>query len=279
MEDNDKINENNEIRDEDSRNSVNSQDLDLFTCGCCFSDEIPISDVITCSDGHIFCVQCVTKVTASHLATRRFVFCMDTTSKCKGVFLLKEIEKFKDKVVASNYSNMIARKYIHHAKVDNFYECHNCSNGAIIEGKSSLIFECSACGKGTCLDCKMEKHEDKKCPVYKKKYKQEIESTATVVIVCKCGDRFVKGDDSSCNKITCPTCARIYCYICGEKLRKIDGYNHFRTTPGGENNQTSTCPLWKGIPLRYKKLHISLPRYNIVKRFTRFLSRNKSIKV
>lgn len=28
-------------------------------CQCCFSDDVPIEDVIPCKEGHVFCKDCV----------------------------------------------------------------------------------------------------------------------------------------------------------------------------------------------------------------------------
>ncbi|XP_014288332.1 uncharacterized protein [Halyomorpha halys] len=35
----------------------------LLSCGCCFSDDLLAEDVVTCSEGHIFCRDCVKKCT------------------------------------------------------------------------------------------------------------------------------------------------------------------------------------------------------------------------
>ncbi|KAJ3498556.1 hypothetical protein NMY22_g19592 [Coprinellus aureogranulatus] len=54
-----------------------------------------------------------------------------------------------------------------------------------------------------------------------------------------------------CNKMTCPNCRQLSCYVCKEA---ISGYDHFHQNdprnPGGSSTQTK-CPLWDSVDVRH----------------------------
>ncbi|KAG9124036.1 hypothetical protein FRC07_013115 [Ceratobasidium sp. 392] len=60
---------------------------------------------------------------------------------------------------------------------------------------------------------------------------------------------FVK--DTGCNKMTCPKCRSLSCYVC---RKVIKGYDHFDQTPPGaarRGGQSSKCPLWDSVDQRH----------------------------
>ncbi|CAE6412625.1 unnamed protein product [Rhizoctonia solani] len=59
---------------------------------------------------------------------------------------------------------------------------------------------------------------------------------------------FVK--ESGCNKMKCPKCASLVCYVCRQIIR---GYDHFDQTPQGvaRNPKSKKCPLWESLEQRH----------------------------
>ena len=60
-----------------------------------------------------------------------------------------------------------------------------------------------------------------------------------------CHTQFVKEDDS-CNKVRCPHCYAVMCYICRQTLsdREASSYDHFCKHNKKNCRRCSRCPLW-----------------------------------
>ena len=62
----------------------------------------------------------------------------------------------------------------------------------------------------------------------------------------KCKQPFVK--EHGCNKMTCPHCNNVQCYVCSKSVRD---YQHF--DQGGRGNRTATCPLHDNMEARHER--------------------------
>jgi len=236
--------------------------IDTITCSCCFTDNLSKDDIITCNGNrnHTFCKICITKFVANSLGLRRPITCMETSVNCKHGFRLSKLENgILDQVVRTKYMDMMAKIFIRDSGIKNFVECYNCLNGVIIpEICSEKTFKCGACNCSTCIKCKNKSHEGitDSCKIIDRKSNKELRQTARAVIICKCGEKFTKSEDGSCNKVTCIKCSRVYCFICGKKLISTSAYYHFKNLPDNSVNLTGVCSLYGGKQTKYKNIYV-----------------------
>ena len=69
--------------------------------------------------------------------------------------------------------------------------------------------------------------------------------TEAVVRKCpnpKCNKRFFK--EEGCNKMKCPSCKTLSCYICREALDSKEPYKHFCRTPHCQHKSCGKCVLF-----------------------------------
>ncbi|KAI9345535.1 hypothetical protein BDR26DRAFT_138032 [Obelidium mucronatum] len=138
-----------------------------------------------------------------------------------------------------NQYNWIRRKLEHHA--GQFSE--------IAIPARPIPFNCKNCLLATCRDCGREWSACHVCHEVEKDslrlYVEQAMSEAFIRTCPKCMTRFTK--QSGCNKMTCPMCAFIMCYVCRKDIGEI-GYQHFcqhfRVIPGTVCGECSKCDLY-----------------------------------
>lgn len=233
--------------------------LNNIECSCCF-ENINIELSISCSEAHLFCKQCISYQVGISIGNRQSIKCMSPSVNCNGFFSLYMMEKaIADKKILDCYNKMITRCNIVQAKFENFYECR-CGYGMILS-KNVIFVKCYNCQFYSCVKCGLY-HEKDKCQVLTDRLQSsEMEN----IIFCLCGERFVKEDDRSCNKMRCPVCQRNYCWICKKKLNQYgtyESYHHFNgTLPDGTKLYGKNCPLYgKALSLKKKKVKPKKPK-------------------
>ncbi|KAJ3135019.1 hypothetical protein HK100_003156, partial [Physocladia obscura] len=111
----------------------------------------------------------------------------------------------------------------------------NCKNPACLQAS------CASCGKEwtACHVC----HEKEKDSL--RLYVEQAMSEAFIRTCPKCMTRYTK--QSGCNKMTCPMCKFVMCYVCRRDIQK-EGYNHFcqhfRIVPGTPCKDCAKCDLY-----------------------------------
>ncbi|KAI0351122.1 hypothetical protein OH77DRAFT_1411714 [Trametes cingulata] len=141
------------------------------------------------------------------------------------------------------------RKEIEAAGLEGLEECPFCEYKVVIENDMERLFRCEneACGTVTCRQCKKPDHLPKSCQEVADDKKLDIRHaieeamTAALMRNCpKCQKAFIK--EMGCNKMTCPNCGSLSCYVC-RKL--IAGYDHFGNPPPYTGKaDPNKCPLW-----------------------------------
>ncbi|KAJ1300746.1 hypothetical protein OPQ81_002389 [Rhizoctonia solani] len=225
-------------------------------CGCCFGD-YPFSWMIQCPDAHLFCRDCARRSAEECIGNRKTeLLCMDQ-SGCKLAFSESEIQRFLSEKSLELWYRIKQEKELELAQIDGLEGCPFCSYAVVIENEDERLFRCenSSCGIVSCRTCKKEDHLPKSCEEAEKDKaldgRHAIEEAMTKALMrnCpKCGQNFVK--ESGCNKMTCPKCRSLVCYVC-RKL--IQGYDHFDQTPQGaaRNPKCKKCPLWESVEQRH----------------------------
>ncbi|KIK93205.1 hypothetical protein PAXRUDRAFT_829200 [Paxillus rubicundulus Ve08.2h10] len=228
-------------------------------CGCCFSS-YPFDKMIQCPEAHLFCKSCMTSYASNQLGEHNpNILCMDQ-SGCKLPFPESELQRFLSPKLLELYHRVKQRKEIEAAGLENLEECPFCEYKCVIENTMEKLFRCENgdCGAVTCRECKKPDHLPKTCKEMEDDKHLDaqhvIEEAMTRALMrnCpKCQKSFIK--EMGCNKMTCPNCHTMSCYICRSI---IIGYDHFvdRGAHAGAraNRSTSTkCHLWDPVEQRH----------------------------
>ncbi|KAF9234720.1 hypothetical protein BU15DRAFT_52263 [Melanogaster broomeanus] len=232
-------------------------------CGCCFSS-YPFDKMIQCPEAHLFCSSCMTSYASNQLGEHNpNILCMDQ-SGCKLPFPESELGRFLSPKLLELYHRVKQRKEIEAAGLDHLEECPFCEYQCVIENGMEKLFRCEngECGAVTCRECKKPDHLPRSCKeVEDDKHldaQHVIEEAMTRALMrnCpKCQKSFIK--EMGCNKMTCPNCHTLSCYICRSI---INGYDHF--SDGGayaranaKSTSKSKCILWDTVDQPVEKRH------------------------
>lgn len=229
-------------------------------CGCCFA-EYPLRETVACEAGHSFCKTCARQHAETLIGARKTaIACMSTEVEggCKSVFPRHEVRRFLPEKNFAGWEKLVQQEEIRMALGGaKLIECPFCDFAVLDESgeddaaNGNSLFHCQnpGCMVVSCRLCSKPNHLPKKCDdVVKDKalqvqHKVEEAMTDALVRTCpKCpNSRFFKID--GCNKLTCPTCGSVICYLCREIIRGYDHFSHGgdgKPNPGGKDK----CALW-----------------------------------
>ncbi|KAF8575225.1 hypothetical protein K439DRAFT_1370428 [Ramaria rubella] len=227
---------------------------DGIECGCCFS-KFAFDKMVQCPETHLFCRSCCRSYAENQLGQHNpLLGCMDQ-SGCKELFPESELARFLPEKLLALYHRLKQQKEIAAAGLEGLEECPFCEYKVVIENAEEKLFRCEStdCGIVSCRACKKEDHLPKSCKeVEEDKHlsiRHAIEEAMTKALMrnCpKCAKGFVK--EHGCNKMTCPNCGTLSCYICRQV---ISGYEHFGNPPPYTGPQDpNKCNLWDPIEQR-----------------------------
>ncbi|KAI0055178.1 hypothetical protein BV25DRAFT_284450 [Artomyces pyxidatus] len=237
---------------------------DGIECGCCFST-YPFDKMIQCPDTHLFCGSCVTAYASTKLGEQNpDLPCMDA-SGCKMLFPDSELRRILPSKLLELYERVRQRREIEAAALEGLEECPFCEFRVVMDADADMdkLLRCQndECGKVSCRKCKKEDHLPKSCEEVEEDKKlggkHAIEEAMTRALMrnCpKCTKAFIK--ESGCNKMSCPYCRTMSCYVC---RKIIAGYEHFDSrrptvppAPGDAGPSSTKCPLWDvGVEQRH----------------------------
>ncbi|KIY45011.1 hypothetical protein FISHEDRAFT_18691, partial [Fistulina hepatica ATCC 64428] len=228
---------------------------DGIECGCCFST-YPFDKMIQCPEAHLFCTECMLGYANTKLGEHNVnIVCMDQ-SGCKQPFPESELRRFLPEKLLALYERVKQRKEIEAAGLDGLEECPSCEYKCVIDNPDEKLFRCENedCGAVTCRQCKKVDHLPKSCQEMEEDTKLDgqhtVEEAMTEALMrrCpKCNKAFIK--ESGCNKMTCPNCGTLSCYICRQI---VHGYNHFdQRQSGASTSKSKKCVLWDSVEQRH----------------------------
>ncbi|KAH7887197.1 hypothetical protein F5I97DRAFT_1873899 [Phlebopus sp. FC_14] len=228
---------------------------DGIECGCCFSS-YPFDHMIQCPETHLFCKTCMASYASNLLGEHNpNIVCMDQ-SGCKLAFPESELQRFLSPKLLDLYQRVKQQKEIEAAGLENLEECPFCEYKCVIDNEMEKLFHCenAECAAVTCRACKKPDHLPKSCKeVEEDKHldaQHVVEEAMTRALMrnCpKCKKAFIK--EMGCNKMTCPNCHTVSCYIC---RKIINGYDHFSNQPPSHKGPRDTlkCLLWDAVEQR-----------------------------
>ncbi|EME40892.1 hypothetical protein DOTSEDRAFT_74447 [Dothistroma septosporum NZE10] len=232
-------------------------------CQACFED-LPMNRQIHCNGNaaHFTCFDCAATYIRSEVGQSRCrVLC---TAGCGAGFARAQLQLLSDKSLFDRLEQLQQEKEIRDAGLDNLEECPFCEYKAILPPvEEDFEFRCAnpECEKVSCRRCKAVSHIPLSCEEHAKdnklntRHKIEEAMTAALIRSCnKCKKQFIK--DHGCNKMTCPSCANLQCYVCSESLKD---YNHFDQQPAGSHRaeqptgRKKKCPLYDNVEERHER--------------------------
>ncbi|XP_075999043.1 uncharacterized protein rnf216 [Genypterus blacodes] len=226
------------------------KDGQLIECGCCYG-EFAFEKMTQCSDGHLFCKECLVKYAQEAVFGfgKLELSCMDGGCLCS--YPVCELEKVLPENILCKYYERQAEEAVAATCADELVRCPFCNFPALLDKEMSL-FSCPnpRCRKESCRKCHVQwkQHVGKTCEQVlerdeiRMRVLFEERMTAAWVRKCvKCGTGLVKSE--GCNRMSC-RCGSFMCYLCREA---ITGYNHFcqhARSPGAPCRHCRKCSLW-----------------------------------
>ncbi|KAI0048273.1 hypothetical protein FA95DRAFT_1558166 [Auriscalpium vulgare] len=262
-----KLREDTTERDQKLAEEINEQEYedtgDGIECGCCFAT-YAFDKMIQCPEAHLFCGSCVTTYASTRLGEQKpDLPCMDA-SGCKLNFPDSELRRILPVKLLGLYERVRQRRDLEAAALEGLEECPFCEYRVVMDVDIEVdkLFRCQneECGKVSCRKCKKEDHLPKSCEEVEEdkkldgKHAVEEAMTRALMRNCpKCQKAFIK--EYGCNKMTCPNCSALSCYVCRQL---IVGYEHFEhnsrvQVPGQPvaSSSSSKCPLWDAVEQRH----------------------------
>ncbi|KAF8196178.1 hypothetical protein BJ912DRAFT_1141053 [Pholiota molesta] len=215
-------------------------------CQCCFAD-YPFTQMVQCPEAHLFCVNCVKTYASTELAASSAALVCMHSSGCALPFPVSELARALPTSLMELYERVAAAKAVEEAGLEGLEACPFCEWQCVMEvGGEERLFRCGnvgRCGAVSCRGCKKRDHLPKTCEEMEADKhldgRHAIEEAMTRALMrnCpKCKKAFIK--ELGCNKMTCPNCRTLSCYIC---RKAITGYEHFN-----QNNPNQRAPIAQG---------------------------------
>lgn len=223
------------------------EDGAMLECGCCFS-EYPFEALIQCSEGHLFCKNCLKHYVEETVfgGGRSTIKCMSSEG-CQGFFPDSMIKVAVPEKVFAKYSEALTRDALKAADINDLVNCHHCQMQVSLPADCGNVLVCPGCDAETCRLCGEEAHIPLKCSEVEKKSETQARlsveeaMTAARIRECpKCKTRFFKTE--GCNKMVC-TCNTFLCYVCRKDITK-QGYGHFCQTAHCDHKTCGKCKLY-----------------------------------
>ncbi|XP_025200345.1 E3 ubiquitin-protein ligase RNF216-like [Melanaphis sacchari] len=213
----------------------------LYTCGCCFDNELLTTEVFSCPTGHKFCSSCIKKGTEVAVGGSKVdIKCF---ADCGEEFNLSMIKSIVDDKLYQRIMRLKQAQEIKAADIEGLETCAFCDYSVILSPDLKII-NClnPECKKETCRECREESHFPYRCDQIEKAPEVQVRTmienkmTEVLIRICYyCKRKFVKED--GCNKMTC-SCGKQMCYICRQPVDS--NYTHFYHQTVMENK----CPLY-----------------------------------
>ncbi|XP_060946140.1 E3 ubiquitin-protein ligase RNF216 isoform X2 [Limanda limanda] len=225
-------------------------DGQLIECGCCYG-EFAFEKMTQCSDGHLFCKDCLLKYAQEAVfgSGKSELSCMEGGCLCS--YPVFELEKVLPENILCKYYERQAEEAVAATCADELVRCPFCNFPALLD-KDRSLFSCPnpRCRKESCRKCHVQwkQHVGKTCEQVLEQDEigmrvlfEERMTAARVRKCVKCGTGLVKSE--GCNRMSC-RCGSFMCYLCREP---ITGYNHFcqhARSPGAPCRHCRKCSLW-----------------------------------
>lgn len=114
---------------------------ELLECSCCFDDECLLEDMMACSDGHLFCKDCVKRSSETVIGDGKSQFpCLE--ADCEHVFPLSVIQVVLPHNSFSSLLRRLQEEEVKQADIPDLISCPFCSFATIMPDPENKVFKC-----------------------------------------------------------------------------------------------------------------------------------------
>ncbi|THX03754.1 hypothetical protein D6D17_05889 [Aureobasidium pullulans] len=210
----------------------------LAECAACF-DEYPLNRVVRCNsaDAHFVCFDCMKTYLESETGQSSFkLACPGGCGNTFGEFQLRLVPETHPQV--DELMRLRQEHDIRTAGIEDVEGCPFCDFKTVcLPIEVDFEFHCQNedCSVTSCRKCKEKTHIPESCEEFQRKrskdaalgHRHKIEEARSKALIRNCNSckrAFIKSE--GCNKMTCPTCNNIQCYLCGANVTA--NYSHFQ---------------------------------------------------
>lgn len=228
-------------------------------CAVCFDENVTSdTDIITCSNGHAICKECLAKSIYEGIAEQNpdnFTCNGILGTECNCQYTIDQLrsagikENILKRVLAIRANDTI-REIKNSTNIKDLFTCPKCGLTGIIPGiKEEQAHRCQNCKYRCCPNCLEEPHFGISCEEAKLNKVNDIHLffnksiDESLLVKCSgCGIPIQK--DEECNKLHCTSCGAFTCHSCGKNIGNENDttskpYDHFRN---------SDCPIFYKDP-------------------------------
>lgn len=207
----------------------------LVECQCCYLDN-PSNRSVPCEgeDVHFFCYSCLRGFTETQIGLMKYELRCFDTSGCQAGFGRSHLKEALGETIMEKLDSLRQEDEISRACLDGLEGCPFCEFKAICPPvEEDREFRCCnpECELVSCRLCREESHVPKTCEEARKErgvserhQVEEAMSEAYIRPCPRCKLKIVK--EIGCNKMTCPRCRCMMCYMCKKDITR-EGYSHF----------------------------------------------------
>ena len=227
----------------------------LMSCPICYDDECLLSEMTQCTDGCLFCSDCVKRGAKVQIGENKSsISCL---LSCGANIPLKVLEKLLPGLLFNKLVERQQMEEIKAAGLEGLVQCPACSFAIVITDPEVKIMVCGnkECGRETCRLCGEKSHVPLACDEVEKdeeveaRTRLEMAMSEAMIRECVrpgCGKKFYKIE--GCNKMKCE-CGQSMCYLCRKPVE--DNYKHFYGQ--GVSPVPGLCPLFSNNNQLHKK--------------------------
>ena len=203
---------------------------------------------------HFTCYECATSYISSEVGQSRCRLTCPDMSGCDGSFTEVQLHLVPDKDLVEKLLKLQLEQDVRDAGLDDVIECPFCDYKQVCPPVDvDFEYRCGKpeCSLVSCRKCQQKTHIPLTCEeaarlkskdtALTQRHTIEEAMTAAIVRNCnRCKKPFIK--DYGCNKMTCPSCNNLQCYVCSQT---VTDYSHFHKQGG--------CPLHDNLEERHAK--------------------------
>ncbi|RMJ27552.1 Ring finger protein [Aspergillus sp. HF37] len=212
----------------------------LVECQCCYLDNAA-NRTMSCEedDPHLFCYTCIRTSAETQIGLMKYELKCFDTGGCQAGFSRRQLRDVLGDATMDKLDSLQQEDEIRRACPDGLEGCPFCDFKAICPPvEENREFRCfnPECEIVSCRLCNQETHVPKTCQETKRErgvserhLVEEAMSEAYIRPCPRCKLKIVK--EVGCNKMTCPKCYCMMCYVCKKDITR-EGYEHFGRRQG-----------------------------------------------
>ena len=203
----------------------------LFICECCLSSDIDLNNVVQCLNGHISCIECISRNMEIAITEHRIMKCVECDSEYVDTILKLLDDKMQKSYNIIQIESELRKELRKELELSLKKEIEDSVRKEMLMKYGWRNYIQEILQKILPQYCDCEKNKEKKI------HDEEERATEEVILRCECGLAMQR--EFGCNHIICPTCKKHWCWLCKLQFEdKQEIMKHYRN-----NNKYNQCRL------------------------------------